>query len=177
MDPVSNRNVEGDSMNTGMANLSLNNPQPQIPTHLSPHTSFSSTKSDRLKLIDQMGSSNPSTSNLNLSPYNNAAQAAQHAEVLEASSGSTHAIPYTDAALGHTGSHSNPSLPVTPHANEPDTVNFVSINRKPEQQLERHLSHNVVAQLFGRNSSMMPRYQYELRGPQHDPIWTAIIYS
>ena len=63
-------NVEGrDSMSTGMANLSLNDYQPQIPTHLSPPTSFSS---DRQKPIDQMNTSNPSTSNF--SPYNNDVQ-------------------------------------------------------------------------------------------------------
>lgn len=99
----SSYNVEGgNSMDTGMANLPLNDPQPQIPTHLSPSTFFSRTESDRLKPTDQMGSSNPSTSNLSLGPYNNTAQ---QAKLLET-----------------TGSHSN--------TNEAE-VNFVSTNRKP----------------------------------------------
>ena len=61
-------NVEGsDSMNNRMANLSLNDFQHQTPTHRSLPT-FSSDPQIGLKSIDQMGSSNPSTSNLN--PYN-----------------------------------------------------------------------------------------------------------
>lgn len=72
----SSRNVDGsDSMNTGMANLSLNDFQPQIPTYPSPPTSFSSDRPIGLKLTDQMGSSNPSS---NLSPYNNVVQQGSH---------------------------------------------------------------------------------------------------
>ena len=68
------RNVEGtDSMSTGMANLSLNDYQPRIPTHHSPPTSFSS---DHQKPIDQMGTSIPFSSNL--SPHNNAVQQGSH---------------------------------------------------------------------------------------------------
>jgi hypothetical protein len=53
----SSRNVDGrDSMNTGMANLSLNEFQP--------HPSQPSDRQTGLKLTDQMGSSNPSTGNL-----------------------------------------------------------------------------------------------------------------
>ena len=65
----SSRNVEGsDSVNTRMANLSLNDIQPQTPTHRSPPTSSSDPQIGP-KSTDQMGSSNPSTSNM--SPYNN----------------------------------------------------------------------------------------------------------
>lgn len=73
----SSHNVEkSDSMNAGMANLSLNDLQPQVPTHSSPPTSLSSGRQIGLSLTDQMGSSNPSTSNL--SPYNNAVQQGSH---------------------------------------------------------------------------------------------------
>lgn len=99
----SSSNVEGDdSVNTGMANLSLNDPtHTQISSHLSSPTTFSRTKSDPqigLKPTppDQIDASNPSTSNL--SPYSNAVQQ---------------------------GSHSNPSL--APHMNEPGMVNFLSL--------------------------------------------------
>jgi hypothetical protein len=92
-------NVEGeDSVNTGMANLSLNDP---LSSSMAAPTTFSRTKSDPqigLKPTppDQIDTSNPSTSNL--SPYSNAVQ--------------------------H-GSHSNPSL--APHMNEPGMVNFLSL--------------------------------------------------
>ena len=76
----SSHNAEGiDPMNTGMANLSLNDFQPQVPPHLSPPASFSRAKSDPqigLKATDQMGSRNSSTSNL--SPYNNIVRQASH---------------------------------------------------------------------------------------------------
>jgi hypothetical protein len=68
----SSRNVEGsDSMNTGMANLSLNDLHPPHPT------SFPSDCQIGLKLTDQMsmGSLNPSTS---WSPYINAVQQGSH---------------------------------------------------------------------------------------------------
>ena len=73
----SSRNVEGsDSMNTGMASLSLTDSQPQIPTHRSPHTSFSSDSQIGSNLTDQMGSLNPSTSSLN--PFSNAVHHGSH---------------------------------------------------------------------------------------------------
>jgi len=59
-------------MNTGMANLSLNDFQPQIPTHLSPPTSFSDRQVG-LNPTDQIGSSTS-----NLSPYNSAVQPGSH---------------------------------------------------------------------------------------------------
>ena len=92
-------NVEGsDSMNTRMANLSVNDLPLQIPTRVSPPTSFSSDPQFGLKRTDQMSSSNPSTSNL--SPYNKV--------VLQ-------------------GSRSNPTPPVAPHMNERDTASFLSL--------------------------------------------------
>ena len=36
---------------------------------------------------------------------------------------------------------------------------------------------NACQQLFGNNSSKMPRYTHQSRGPQHDIIWTTIIHS
>ena len=36
---------------------------------------------------------------------------------------------------------------------------------------------NACQLLFGKNSSKMPQYVYDSRGPAHDRIWTAIIYS
>ena len=68
------RKADGnDSMNTGMANLSLND---QIPTQLSQPTSSSSERQVGLKLADQMGSSIPPTSYLN--SYNNGLQQGTH---------------------------------------------------------------------------------------------------
>jgi hypothetical protein len=104
-------NDEGDdSMNTGMANLSLEDSlispmvssHPQISPHLSPPPTFSRTKSDpqigqKITSPDQMGTGN-------LSPYNNAVQK---------------------------GSHSNPSL--APHMNEPGMVNFLSLPAESQQ--------------------------------------------
>ena len=55
----------------GMAGLSLNDFQPQIPT-----TSFSSDRQISSRLTNQRGSSNPSTSNL--SPYSIAVQQGSH---------------------------------------------------------------------------------------------------
>ena len=70
----SSRNVEeGDSMNTDMANLSLNDSRPQIPIHFSPPTSDHQVG---LNPADQMGSSIPSTSYLR--PYLNAVQEGSH---------------------------------------------------------------------------------------------------
>lgn len=106
----SSPSVEGsDAMNTGMANLSLNDPsssivstRPQISTpYLSSPTTFSRTKSDpqigvKPTSPDQTGSTNMSTGSL--SPYSNAVQQA---------------------------SHSNPSL--APHMTEPGMVNFLSV--------------------------------------------------
>ena len=63
--PSSSRKVWDDSMNAEMANLSLNDSRPQFPIHLSPPTSFPSDPQVGLKPTDQMGSLNPSTSNLN----------------------------------------------------------------------------------------------------------------
>ena len=64
------RNVEGsNSMYSHMSNLSLNDSQPEIPTHLSPPTS---DRQVGLETTVQMGSSIPSTSYL--SPYYNAVQ-------------------------------------------------------------------------------------------------------
>ena len=73
----SSRNVERkDSMNTGMASLSLADSQPHIPTHRYPPTSFSSDRQIGSNLTDKIGSLNPSTSNL--SPFNNAVQHGSH---------------------------------------------------------------------------------------------------
>ena len=70
----SSRNVEGsDSMHTDIANLSLNDSQPQIPIHLSPPTS---DRQIGLNPADQMGSSTPSTSYLR--PYYNAVEQGSH---------------------------------------------------------------------------------------------------
>lgn len=101
-----------DSMNTGMANLSLDDSiispmvssNPQTSPHLSPPPTFSRTKSDpqigqKTTSPNQMGT----TSTANLSPYSNAVQQ---------------------------GSYSNPSL--APHMNEPGMVNFLSL--PPESQ-------------------------------------------
>jgi len=85
-----------DSMNTGMANLSMNDRVPsgdssnsQPTTHLFPPPTFSRNKSDpQIASIDPMGSSA-------LTPYNN--------------------------ALHH--SHSNPSM--APHLQEPAVANFL----------------------------------------------------
>jgi hypothetical protein len=99
----SSRNVEGsDSINTGMAKLSLTGLQPQIPTHLSPPTSFSDTQIG-LRLTDQMGSSNPSTSNL--TPYSNA--------VLQGSHFNPSLAPNTDMV-------NFPSVPTAPYGNNPN---------------------------------------------------------
>lgn len=69
--PSSSRNAEGsDSMNTEMANLSLNDLQSQTPTQ---PTSLSSDRQIGLKRTDQMGSSNTS-----MGPYNNAVQQGSH---------------------------------------------------------------------------------------------------
>ena len=125
-----------------------------------------------------MGSPIPSTSNSNLCPYNNAVQQLE-AKVLEASS--THAISYVDGAIGYSGSHSNPSL--TPHStpNEPDTVDFVSSNRKqwlqPTGGTGRTSLNNACQLLFGHNSSVRPEYVYQHSGPGHNLIWTSIVYS
>ena len=94
----SSRNVERkDSMNTGMARLSLADSQPHIPTtHRYPPITFSSDRQIGSNLTDQMGSLDPSTSNL--SPFSNAV---------------------------HHGSHLNPSL--APLMNEPVMGNVLSL--------------------------------------------------
>jgi hypothetical protein len=97
----SSRSFEGsDSMSSGMANLSLTDAQPQIPTHFSPPTSFSSDPQIGLKLIDQTGSSNPSTSNL--SPCNN--NAVQH---------------FNPSLAPNTDMVNFPSVPTAPYGNNP----------------------------------------------------------
>jgi len=73
--PSSSRDVD-DSMNTVMANLTLNDHQPQISTHLAPPTSLLPDRQVSLRATDQMGSSN--LSNGNLGPYNGAVQQGSH---------------------------------------------------------------------------------------------------
>ena len=57
----SSTSCNADSMNTGMANLSLNDFRPQVPAHPSPPTSFSSDLQIDPKPTNQTGS-NPATS-------------------------------------------------------------------------------------------------------------------
>ena len=71
----SSRNAEGnDPINTGMANLSVDDSRPRVPTQISPANSFSS---DPHTGLNQMGF-NPSTSSLSPHWHNNAAQQGSH---------------------------------------------------------------------------------------------------
>ena len=109
MSSESSRNAGGsDPIDTRMANLSVNDSRHQVPTHISPPTSFSS---DPQIGLNQMGS-NPSTSSLSL--HNNAAQQGSHSNSSSPVARALH-LNERDTANSHSPPTTNP-----PHGIDPD---------------------------------------------------------
>ena len=106
----SSSSYNADSMDTGMANLSLNDFRPQIPAHPSPPTSFSSDPQIGPKPTDQMGS-NPSTSAVRQGSHSNPSPA-RHMN--ERDMVDSHSPPTKDAPHGI-----NPNRPPPPASTSP----------------------------------------------------------